>query len=176
MNAERLRDRFLAVLSGAVEAMSITQAGLTVAEYCRRRGRGVIIEEVYRVEVSPTRRGLVRRGAGQPRRGTRWELSRLHGIYYWAPGTWMRLVMSQFRGLVAEIAGALLAELAAYLGVLLADASAGAHRPADQLLGIRNCWAGTGRRRLSPVTANALSMNGFAVAASLVGPPAGVPR
>ena len=61
MNAEQLRDQLLEVLAGASEPMSTTQARLAVTEYCRRRGRPVVAEEVYRAVVILARRGVVRR-------------------------------------------------------------------------------------------------------------------
>ena len=78
MNAEQLRDQLLEVLAGASEPMSTTQARLAVTEYCRRRGRPVVAEEVYRALVILARRGVVRRGADQPGRSAHWELTRRH--------------------------------------------------------------------------------------------------
>ncbi len=68
MNAEQLRDQLLEVLAGASEPMSTTQARLAATEYCRRRGRPVVAEEVYRAVVILARRGVVRRRPDGPRR------------------------------------------------------------------------------------------------------------
>ncbi|BBZ38796.1 hypothetical protein [Mycobacterium conspicuum] len=76
MNAEQLRDQLLEVLTGASEPMSATQAHLAVTEYCRRRGRPALAEEVYRALAILARRGVVRRVAGRPGRGSHWELTR----------------------------------------------------------------------------------------------------
>ena len=57
--------------------MSTTQARLAATEYCRRRGRPVVAEEVYRAAGDP---GAPRRRAprDQPGRGAHWELTRRH--------------------------------------------------------------------------------------------------
>lgn len=77
MNAEQLRDQLLEVLAGASEPMSTTQARLAATEYCRRRGRPVVAEEVYRAVVILARRG-VWCAADQTGRGAHWELTRSH--------------------------------------------------------------------------------------------------
>lgn len=66
MNAEQLRDHLIEVLAGASTPMSTSHARLAVTEYCRRRGRPVVAEEVYRALVI-----LARRGA-------HWELTGRH--------------------------------------------------------------------------------------------------
>lgn len=78
MSAEQLRDQLIEVLAGASAPMSTSQARLAVTEYCRRRGRPVVAEEVYRALVILARRGVVRRVADQPGRGAHWELTRRH--------------------------------------------------------------------------------------------------
>ncbi|WP_101953271.1 hypothetical protein [Mycobacterium intracellulare] len=78
MNAEQLRDHLIEVLAEASQPISTTQARLAVTEACRRRGRPVVAEEVYRALVILARRGVVRRIADQPGRATHWELTRHH--------------------------------------------------------------------------------------------------
>jgi hypothetical protein len=78
VNAEQLRDQLSEVLAGASAPMSTSQARLAVTQYCRRRGRAVVAEEVYRALVILARRGVVRRVADQPGRGAHWELTRRH--------------------------------------------------------------------------------------------------
>lgn len=78
MNAKQLREQLLEVLSGASEPMSTSHARLAITDYCRRRGRPVLAEEVYRALVVLARRGVVRRVADQPGRGAHWELTRRH--------------------------------------------------------------------------------------------------
>lgn len=76
MNAEQLRDQLVEVLAAASEPMSTSQARLAVTEYCRRRRRPVVAEEVYRALVVLARRGVVRRVADQPGQGAHWALTR----------------------------------------------------------------------------------------------------
>lgn len=78
VNAEQLREHLVAVLADANQPMSTTQARLAVTEVCRRRGRPVVAEEVYRALVILARRGVVRRVADQPGRITHWELTPHH--------------------------------------------------------------------------------------------------
>lgn len=78
MNAEQLRDHLTEVLATASTPMSTSHARLAVTEYCRRRGRPVVAEEVYRALVILARRGVVRRVPDQPGRGAHWELTRNH--------------------------------------------------------------------------------------------------
>lgn len=78
MNAKQLRDQLLEVLACASKPMSTTHARQAVTEYCRRRGRPVVAEEVYRALVILARRGVARRVADQPGRGAHWELTRRH--------------------------------------------------------------------------------------------------
>jgi Fe2+ or Zn2+ uptake regulation protein len=66
VNAKQLRDQLLELLAGASEPMSTTQAPQAVTEYCRRRGRPVVAEEVYRALVILARRSVARRVADQP--------------------------------------------------------------------------------------------------------------
>jgi hypothetical protein len=76
VNAEQLRNHLLEVLEGADAPMSTTQARLAVTEYCRRLGRPVVAEEVYRALVILARRGQVCRAANPPGRSTHWKLTR----------------------------------------------------------------------------------------------------
>lgn len=78
VNAEQLRDQLVEVLAGTSEPMSTTQARIAVAEACRRHGRPVVAEEVYRALVVLARRGVVRRVADRPGHSARWELTRPH--------------------------------------------------------------------------------------------------
>lgn len=78
MNAEQLRDQLLEVLAGASEPRTTTQARLAVTECCRRRGRPVVAEEVYRALVILARRGVVHRVEDQPGRAAHWEVTRRH--------------------------------------------------------------------------------------------------
>lgn len=75
MNAEQLRDCLVEVLAGATEPLSTTQARVAVTQRCRRAGRPVIAEEVYRALVILARRGVVRRAADQPGHSAHWELT-----------------------------------------------------------------------------------------------------
>ena len=61
MNAEQLRAELVEVLAGASEPMTTSPARIAVTENCRRRGRPVVAEEVYRALVILARRGVVRR-------------------------------------------------------------------------------------------------------------------
>jgi Fe2+ or Zn2+ uptake regulation protein len=78
VNAEQLRDQLVEVLATASAPMSTSQARLAVTEYCRRRGRPVLAEEVYRALVILAWRGVVRRVTDQPGRAAHWELTRRH--------------------------------------------------------------------------------------------------
>ncbi|PJE16045.1 hypothetical protein [Mycobacterium sp.] len=73
MNAEQLHDQLIEVLATASAPMSTSQARLAVTEYCRRRGRPVVAEEVCRTLVILARRGVVRRATDQPGRESHWE-------------------------------------------------------------------------------------------------------
>jgi Fe2+ or Zn2+ uptake regulation protein len=78
VNAEQLRDRLIDVLARADAPMSTRQARLAVTECCRRRGRPMVAEEVYRALVILARRGAVRRVTDQPGREAHRELTRRH--------------------------------------------------------------------------------------------------
>jgi hypothetical protein len=78
VNAEQLRDQLVEVLATASAPMSTSQAGLAVTEYCRRCGRPVVAEEVYRALVILARRGVVRHVTDQPGRSAHRELTRSH--------------------------------------------------------------------------------------------------
>jgi Fe2+ or Zn2+ uptake regulation protein len=78
VNAEQLRDQLIDVLAAADAPVSTRQARLAVTECCRRRGRPVVAEEVYRVLVILARRGAVRRVSDQAGREAHWELTRRH--------------------------------------------------------------------------------------------------